>query len=48
MGVKVIWKGITDKAFLEPFLEDLSLLGFVEFVIGVGTGILNADQQKIV
>lgn len=43
MGVKVIWKGIKDKVFLEFFLEDFSFLGFVEFVIGVGIGILNVD-----
>ena len=38
---------IVGKAFLEISQEDLSPLEFVEFVVRVGIGLMNADQQEI-
>ena len=36
VGDEIIGKGFVDKTFLETFLEDLSLLRFVEYVERVG------------
>lgn len=45
-GDKDPWKGIVGPVLLEPSVGDLSLLGCLG-MRSVGTGLMNANQQKI-